>query len=324
MVQIALVGLGAGAASALLFASAASGSLLAVLLFNLAPLPVLIAALGWNHWAGLLAGFTAAICLGLFLSFHFFFAFLIGTALPAWWLSYLSMLARPVASNGSTTSLEWYPVGRLVLWAAIIAACLIAVATLNIGTDKATFDAALRAAFEQALRIQAQLPADSTESPLGPDSERILNFLVSVILPGAAVLATVASIFNLWLAAHVVKVSGRLHRPWPDLSSLTLPSFAPALVAGAIAGSFLPDLPGVLSGVAAASLLTTYAIVGFAVLHTVTRGRPHRVLALASTYAVVVVLVWPVLAMSLLGLADAAFNIRARVAHKRPPPDART
>jgi len=28
--------------------------------------------------------------------------------------------------------------------------------------------------------------------------------------------------------------------------------------------------------------------------------------------------------MSLLGLADAAFNIRARVAHKRGPPDRQT
>jgi len=55
MIQIVLVGLGAGAAAALLFASVVSGSLAAVFLFYLAPLPIMIAALGWSHLAGLIA-----------------------------------------------------------------------------------------------------------------------------------------------------------------------------------------------------------------------------------------------------------------------------
>ena len=55
MMQIVLIGLGAGAAAALLFASVVSGSLAAIFLFYLAPLPILIAALGWSHWAGLIA-----------------------------------------------------------------------------------------------------------------------------------------------------------------------------------------------------------------------------------------------------------------------------
>ncbi len=43
MVQIVLIGLGAGVASALLFASIASGSPISILLFYLAPLPILLA-----------------------------------------------------------------------------------------------------------------------------------------------------------------------------------------------------------------------------------------------------------------------------------------
>src|SRR5262249_39586884 len=54
MMQVALVGLGAGAAAALLFATVVSGSIAAVFLFYLAPLPILIAALGWSHIAGLI------------------------------------------------------------------------------------------------------------------------------------------------------------------------------------------------------------------------------------------------------------------------------
>src|SRR5205085_5398612 len=89
MMQIVLVGLGAGAAAALLFASVASGSIIATLLFYLAPLPILIAALGWSHWAALVAVLSAAGGLAAILGTYFFVAFLVGVGAPAWWLGYL-------------------------------------------------------------------------------------------------------------------------------------------------------------------------------------------------------------------------------------------
>ena len=125
---------------------------------------------------------------------------------------------------------------------------------------------------------------------------------------------------NLWLAARIVKISGRLRRPWPDLANLTLPAASSGLLAAAIAGSFLPDLFGILSGAFAASLLMAFAMLGLAVLHAITRGSSSRAVVLAAVYAATIVLGWPLLALSLLGLAEAAFNIRNRVARKRGPP----
>src|ERR1044071_3436786 len=113
MMQIVLVGLGAGAAASLLFASVASGSLAAIFLFYLAPLPILIAALGWSHWAGLIAASVVAAVIGYLSGLFFISVFVI--AFGAWWLGYLALLARP-ATNGGGEALEWYPVGRLVLW----------------------------------------------------------------------------------------------------------------------------------------------------------------------------------------------------------------
>src|SRR5262249_54774968 len=240
MLQIVLVGLGAGAAAALLFASVASGSILATLLFYLAPLPILIAALGWSHLAGLVASLTAAAGLGATLGLYFFSAFLIGVGLPAWWLSYLALLARPVGANGSMT-LEWYPIGRLVLWAAIIGAALVIIAIPNFGTDKESFQAGLRAAFEHAIQIQS---GPSGPAP-GADMERVIDILVTAIPPAAAVLATLINVFNLWFAGRIVRVSGRLRRPWPNLSALTLPRTTLGALAIAIAGAFLPDLTGI-------------------------------------------------------------------------------
>ena len=119
MMQIVLIGVGAGAAAALLFASVTSGIWFSVILFYLAPLPIMIAALGWSHRAGLTAAFAAAAMLGAAFGMFFFGTFLTSIGAPAWWLGYLALLGRPVA-NGGEPQTEWYPAGRLVLWLSLI------------------------------------------------------------------------------------------------------------------------------------------------------------------------------------------------------------
>ena len=85
MPQMILVGLGAGAAAALLFASITTGTALSLFLAHLAPLPILIVALGWSHLAGIVAALSAAAILGVALGFPISLGFLIGVGMPAWW-----------------------------------------------------------------------------------------------------------------------------------------------------------------------------------------------------------------------------------------------
>jgi hypothetical protein len=317
MMQLVLIAIGAGATSALLFASVATGSIIATLLFYLAPLPIMIAALGWSQWAGLAAALGAAGALGGILGFYFAAAFLVGAGLPAWWLAYLALLAR-LSPQGDV---EWYPIGRLVLWAAIIGTVVVLIAIPNFGTDRESLHAGLRSAFERAMRLP---DAGGATTPNSSEVDRLIDLFVMALPPAAAVLSTLINIVNLWLAGRLVLVSGRLRRPWPDLGALTLPSYAPWLLAAAVAGAFLPDLFGIASGVFAASLFAIFAVLGFAVLHAVTRGMSNRFLALAGTYVAVAVFGWPVIGMSLLGLADSAFDIRGRITQKRTPPGPRT
>jgi hypothetical protein len=300
MMQIVVIGLGAGAAAALLFASVVSGSMAAVFLFYLAPLPILIAALGWSHWAGLIAAASAALAIGT-LSGSFFISVSV-IAFGAWWLGYLALLARPVG-NGGGEAMEWYPVGRLVLWAAVIGTLVVAAAIPNFGTDQQSLQAGLRKVYERILRDPA-----------------VVDMLVIAVPPAAAVFSTLTNVFNLWLAGRIVKVSGRLKRPWPDLALMTHPTSSMVALAAAIAGSFLPDLIGVLAGVLAASLLMAFALLGFAVLHAITRGLGSRAILLTGAYAAAIVFFWPLLAIAMLGLSENAFNIRARVLAKRGPP----
>jgi hypothetical protein len=323
MMQFAIIGIGAGAAAALLFASVTSGVWLSVPLFYLAPLPIMIAGLGWSHWAALIASLTGALALGAVFGVVFLFAFLAGAGIPALWLGYLAMLARPAAATGSNgqreAALEWYPPGRLVVWAALLAALVVLVAIPNFGTDAESFRAGLGSALNTILHAEIDTPAGAPLTVPGT-TERLIDFLVSAIPPAAAVLATITNLFNLWLAARVVKFSGRLARPWPQLSSMNFPPLLTAGLALAVALSFVDGLVGIVAGVVSACLLLAYGVLGFAVLHVVTQGMQTRAFVLGLAYAAVFLLGWPMLALCLLGLTDTAFDLRGRVARKRGPP----
>src|SRR5258705_3594145 len=127
MIATVLIAIAAGPATALMFASIISGALISLLLFYLAPLPLMVAALGWGPLAASIGGIAAAVCLGAIFSLPYCIAFAVTVALPAWWLGHLALLGRPVAAvkgNGAappTADLEWYPVGRILLLVAGLA-----------------------------------------------------------------------------------------------------------------------------------------------------------------------------------------------------------
>jgi hypothetical protein len=136
----------------------------------------------------------------------------------------------------------------------------------------------------------------------------------------AAILATITNLFNIWLAARIVKFSGRLARPWPQLSDLRFPPLLTAALAISIACNFAGGLLGIVAGIASAALLLAYGVLGFAVLHAITQGLQMRPFLLGLAYAAVFLIGWPILALCLLGLIDTAIDLRGRVARKRGPP----
>lgn len=64
-----LIAVAAGLASALMFASIVSGALISIVLFYLAPLPLMVAALGWGCVTALIGGIVAALGLGAIFGF---------------------------------------------------------------------------------------------------------------------------------------------------------------------------------------------------------------------------------------------------------------
>ena len=320
MIAIVLIAMAAGCASALMFASIVSGALISLLLFYLAPLPLMMAALGWGPLSATIGGISAATGLGAIFGLPYCIAFVITVALPAWWLGHLALLGRPVANgvpsgNGASPvapDLEWYPVGRILIWITGFAALTTMAALLTLGTDAAAITGALRRGL---LRIIGQSdPATSAEV------EQRIDALVAIAPAAAALVAMLTLTLNLWLAAKITATSARLHRPWPDLKSAALPPMTLATLCVAIAFCFAGGLLAILGQIVTAALMMAYAFTGFAVLHTLTLASKNRAIWLCCTYVLVMVIGWPILVMVALGLADAIFGLRQRYLQRRPPP----
>jgi hypothetical protein len=81
----------------------------------------------------------------------------------------------------------------------------------------------------------------------------------------------------------------------------------------------MPGLVGTMGGIVASALIMAYAILGFSVLHAITRNVGGRAFILSGAYLAALVIGWPVLAMTLLGLADAIFDFRKRIGVGTPP-----
>jgi hypothetical protein len=319
MMAPVLIALVAGAASAVMFASISSGALISLVLFYLSPLPLTVAALGWGPFAASLGGIAAAIGLGAIFGLPYCLAFAVTVALPAWWLGHLVLLGRPhaatAAAPGETPTepaIEWYPIGRILLWIAGFAALTTVAALLTLGTDADTITEALRRGLLRVLK--------ASDPQASSANDQWVSALVAIAPPAATIVSMMTLTLNLWLGAKVTATSGRLRRPWPELMSAELPSMTLVALCIAIALCFTGGLLAIAAQIVSASLMMAYALTGFAVLHTLTLALKSRPFWLGSAYAMVVVFGWPVIAMMVLGLADAVFGFRERFLRSRPPP----
>jgi hypothetical protein len=142
--------------------------------------------------------------------------------------------------------------------------------------------------------------------------------LATPVLLAAAQMATLS--LNLWLAAKVAAISGRLRRPWPELNHTALPPMTLAVLCLALAFSFTGGMIGILAVVLATILMMAYALVGLAVLHTITRDINNRTFWLAAAYAIILMFSVGLVLMTALGLAEAVFGVRERFLRNRQPP----
>ena len=312
MIVTVLIALAGGCASALMFASISSGAPSSLLLLYLAPLPLMVTALGWGPLSATIASAAASFALAAIFGIPYGIGYVIGVALPSWWLGHLALFGRPVTSSGNGAEaphIEWYPVGRILVWIAGFASLTTFCKLLMLGTDATAILDAMRHDILRIFEIFS-IAAD----------EKVLDALVT-IMPACGVIGVMVTLtINLWLAAKITAMSGRLRRPWPDLKTAALPKAALAALCVAAACTLAGGLLSMLAEIVTSALMLAYGFAGFAVLHTLTLALKSRALWLGSAYAAVVLFVWPVIGVVVLGLADAVFGFRQRYLRRQPPP----
>ncbi len=296
----------AGVAAAVLFLLAATGGLpLRIVLLALVPVPIALAGLSYNAATALAAAVIGVT--GVAALFQPFAVALYAMAvLPIAGLVYLTLLKRE--DDGG--SVEWYPVGRLVLAAAIAAGGLFAFAVLPLVSEPEAYRKAIDASVAEVVKQGLSgLPAEAT-----PTEEQLarLGDVLAVVVPSAGAATVLMSLLvSLYLGAQVARAAGTLVRPWPDLAALSLPAGAPLLLAGSMLAAM--GLTGPSQAIAlsfAGAFYAAYTLLGLAVIHHLTRGAFWRTAALALLYTIVVLNLGMTLFIAMLGLADSLFPLR--------------
>lgn len=284
----------AGIASAVLVLTAASGPFGMVLSY-LAALPLFFAGLTHGVAAVGIAGVVGTLVSavnGLLIGG----VYLVTFAAPVAVVVRQALLARPAAeaSAGASTGadisdgLEWYPVGRLVLWLAGWSLGLFGIALLLTADREGGLPEMLQPLLTQFLSAMQQGP--SGVSGQGADLEAMAKRLAMLMPAVFCVSWLVMMTINGTLAQGMAVLLKQNRRPTPVYRAFTLSrSLAVALVAAIVAAAVLPGDVAFIGGTVAAILAFPFFLQGLAVVHGLAARASLPGLVLAAFYAALVV-----------------------------------
>jgi len=317
-----VIALSGGALSAILFSAAAAPSVLSLLMFFLAPLPLFMVGVAFGWLAAAIAAVVAAALLAGMLhpqaaAFHF-----LGQGAPAAWLSWLGWQHRPFAGAREgepvdASGNEWYPEGRLLLWMAAIAASVVVVMLLTLGgLDAENIRAALRQMISRMLELTG------AKARLEPDQlKRAQDFFVAAGPVATTVIWLLSLYVSFRLASWLVARFGLGGRPHADFQRLSFPRTALLAVSGFSLAALLPGIFGLLGELYAVAFMTAFVILGLAVAHAYAADKPWRPWLMALIWLTLIAMTWlAAFPLLLLGLAEAGFGLRAQYGWGGAPP----
>ncbi len=326
MVQFLLVSLATGLTSAVLFVLSAKGTVLAMLLAWLTPLPIMIAAMGFGPLAGLVSALAGSVMIGAGLRPVAGLVFAIGLALPAWWLGSVSVvnLFGPALKDLNTPqkagqTRTYHRSGSILGWIGLLSAATLTLALIALSVSHGSYSGAMDVI---SARLKPELGPllDAAGQMSGNVSSDDMIRIFLVMAPGIAAMSSIIMLAgNLWTAGRIVQISQRLERPWPSLpDDLRLPMAVSLLAPIALVASFLPGIGSAIALVVGCCCIMLLALQGLAVIHVLTRGFGGRFFLLFTLYGVIfLAMPWPLILLALFGFADSFLNVRER--WKSPP-----
>ncbi|HXE24967.1 MAG TPA: DUF2232 domain-containing protein [Roseiarcus sp.] len=321
MLHRLIVAVGAGAAAALLFVVSSQSSVLAMALAYLAPLPIMIATLGFGLDAGAIAGAISAAVLALAAEPLSALVFAASVAVPAWALA--AFAVTPLTRYLGRLKLD--PPGHASAGAIVLLAALVGMlGAAAVLTTIIVLYGGYREGARHVVDTVAALAAEAFDG--APDKLTNRQFAETLVRLGPAAIAASTLLMlcvNLYAAGRSTQLSHNLPRPWPDLpASLALPwPLGVAFLIGLAGAYALPAPAGQYFSILAGGLGAALTLQGLAVAHALSRGLKMRPLMLIALYACCVLrakYTLPVLAA--LGLIDGFVKLRSRAALIAPPP----
>lgn len=307
-----LIGLGAGMATALLFAGLISGTALAFPLFLISPLPIAIAGLGFGTLSGASAAIVASALIGFTLGPLAAGLYFILFAAPVAWAAHLIGLSR--SDETAPDVRQWFPLDSVLFRASVAVGIAVVIAGYALGYDP---EALIQETVKVLQSWLAQSPTDGTV-PTEAELEPLVRYNILLMPFTSAAMALGILVLATWLGARIARMSGLLAREWTPLWTVVLPQSAALVFGIAFVASMIPGVPGQIAGAIAGATGFAFALTGFGLLHAVLIGKAARPFLLFVIYAVSYILVVPLGILAVVGLADTALQYRARRFAARP------
>ena len=329
-----LVAVIAGLAAAALQAAMLLPSLVGIVLFSLSSLPLFVTGFAYGPLPAAVAGLIGTLVLSAFANWQAGFIFLAMAAIAPVVLTWLALKHRrsdgTAAGEGEVTAagLQWYPEGRLVLWAAGLAVALMLASFVAGGGDLE----ALRTATTGVARRIGELLTNNDPARIA-EVDTFVRVMVVLVPPATTIIWHLATMICLWLAARIVAASNLGLRPWAPFASLRFPFaslwglggagllvMASGITGPSGASGGMAGLAGFAGSLALGAMTSAFMLLGLAVVHGLTTGLAGRGLILASLYLALVLLQGILLApLVALAIADMVFDLRGRSGGPAPP-----
>ncbi len=302
----------AGLVSTVLYVAALAQSPLSGIATLVTPLPLYLAGLSSGSTAAAIGAAIVVVISGALAGPANAASYLALIGLPAVGISYLLLLNRDVVSIDGSTTVEWYPAGKLLSWLALSAAGLLLISGFAASGQEGGLRSQAQEMFLLAIGGQEQLEIMLDELQLTAEKDQLFE-LVAAILPTAFVvyLASMAAA-NAGLAQRLLIRMDRALRPSPRIKSMVLPAYMDIVLALSVALSLASGDVGFIGTSLAFVLMIPYFLLGLVVIHAISQRWPGRGAILALFYFSIFVIQGLAFLVAALGLMEQWFEFRHR------------
>lgn len=302
MSRVHLIALGGGVLSALFYLSVKLGSPGAIVLAYLAQFPLFLVGLWLGVVPAAIASGVAAVSVGAGANLNASGLYLLLAAGPVLIIVRQGLLSRPGATAGQVV---WYPPGHLAACLAAYGLVILGGASLFLVGAPGGLEGAARAYLNATLYGMA-----------GPEVNLQLDAMIDSLVrlfPAAVVMTwTFMVVINATLAQRILARFDLNRRPSPKFADMTLPQWLTTGLVLCLLGAMLPGQFGLVAQNAAVIMAIPFFLLGLAMIHAISRRMAARGIFLVLFYIILLISVWPAVAVAGAGFVEPWLALRRR------------